>query len=656
MGKLQAALAWAARGFPVFPLLPNAKEPVHATSWPDISTTDPATITALWTDPVLRTEHDYNIGVNCTDFVVVDVDVKKGKDGHNEYMQLGGTYDTLVVQTPSGGYHCYFDGPDSSNAPLSGGVDIRSHRGYVVAPGSTIDGVPYRVVKDRRPAWVPLAVERLLRDPYARREIGWTESADNPAAIEGAIRFLQSTPPAIEGQRGDETTFTTAARLVREFALSPSTALELMWQHFNPRCVPSWTYDELQIKVENAYQYGTADVGCLDPALIFANIQVPPPPPTIFEAVQAVWGNSYDVTKIAPRPWLIDRMLMLRELTLLIAPGSAGKSSLSLAIAAHLAIGKDFGPWKAHYKCKSIVFNGEDDVAEQSRRLYAVCQMYQLDYEAVKANILLISADELDLKIVSAPQRTAIVNDAIVNQLIEFANNPEIGLVIYDPLIDIHDVSEDDNPAMNVVMRAMKRIAKQANVATLICHHTTKGGNAKQEDRIGNAEIGRGASGIVYKARIAFTLLNASQSDCEEYGLQEHERKYWVRLDDAKMNLTLASDKPVWYKRETVCLPNGDAVGVLKYTEMQKDTTHLRMRIGGVLVDTLIANGQGSMAIAQAVAVLKAQEPIMSNKTDAQIKQRIEGLFSTPVEVKGHVIQARREGTGERQTLIITLT
>jgi hypothetical protein len=52
MSKLQAALSLA-RGFPVFPLVPNGKEPLYD-DWPSIATTDPNAIRQMWTDPVLQ--------------------------------------------------------------------------------------------------------------------------------------------------------------------------------------------------------------------------------------------------------------------------------------------------------------------------------------------------------------------------------------------------------------------------------------------------------------------------------------------------------------------------------------------------------------------------------------------------------------------------
>lgn len=655
MGKLQAALEWAARGFPVFPLVENGKEPAFAgETWYETATTDPDVIRALWTDPVLKTERGYNIGVDCTNYVVVDIDVKDGKDGYNQYMQLGGSWGTLAVRTPTGGYHLYFEGPDSANAPIASDVDIRSHHGYVVAPGSSIDGRLYEVITDCEPQWVPFEVERLLRPPYERRDVLNMSAIDSEAGMQAGIRYLESAPVAVEGQRGDETTFVTAARLVREIALSVETAFCLMRDHWNERCLPPWSLDELLQKVENAASYGTADLGRLDPSVLFGGVTVDvPTPPSVFEQSAVGWGNALEPTSIPPRPWVIDRVLMLRETTMILAPGSAGKSSVGLAVAAHLAVGKRFGSYETHGQCKSIVYNGEDDKTEQSRRLYAVCQAYQLDYREVSQQIMLLSAEDVDLKLVSAPGKGAVVNEEMVRQIIQLASPQDVGLLILDPLIDIHEVDEGDNPQMNAVMKTIKRINHAANISTLILHHTTKGGAARQEDRIGNMEIARGASGIVYKTRIAFTLLNASQQDAEDFGMQDHERHMWVRLDDAKMNLALANDQPMWFHKEGVKIPSGDTVGVMRYTTLSKNTNDLRLRIADIIMSTMSMNGSGSMSMIQAVATLKANEPLWANKTDIQIRQRLEGMFQVPTEIRGRYLHVKREEGPKGNVLIV---
>ena len=662
MSQLAWALDWAARGFSVFPLKKGTKTPLHQ-GWVASATADQNAVRRMWTDPVTGVERAYNIGVLTNDLVVLDVDVKNGKNGLVEYQNLGGHFDTLTVATPSGGYHAYFAGPDSANVSLSDAVDVRSHNGYVVGPGSVLDDIPgthgagvYSLVRDVLLQWVPPLIQPKLVGTHERRSAAPALDLDRPEAVAAATNYLSSERPAIEGQGGDNHTFTVAARLVREYALSPDMAVWLLWEHWNPRCSPPWNPDELRAKVENAQLYGHADAAKLDPNVAYAAVGEIAPPPSVFVQIAAGFGNAHAPDTITKRPWMLDRVLMARETTLLLAAGSAGKSSVSLAIVAHMAVGRSFGKYTARVACKSIVYNGEDDVVEQSRRLIAVCAAYGLDYDEVRQNVMLLSADDFDLRIVNSEGRTPIENTAVVNQWIDLASRQDIGLIVYDPMVDVHNVDEGDNPAMNFVMRTLHKIGKAANVASLVLHHTTKAGNTRNEDRVGNMDIARGASAIVYKSRIAFTLINASLTDCETYGLQESERNTWVRMDDAKMNLTLADTSPVWFRKQGHKLQTGDVVGVLHLTDLTKDTTPLRVRIANVLMDTMTTNGQASMPVGQCVAVLKVEEPLLANKTDIDIRKRVEGLFATPIEIRGRTLHAKRDGEGPNSKLIVVMT
>ncbi|RTL04950.1 hypothetical protein EKK58_09085 [Candidatus Dependentiae bacterium] len=637
MGTLNAALEWARRGFSVFPLRENTREPALGDDWTSLATKDEQAIRKLWLDPVLGIERDYNIGCMCNDMVVIDIDVKKGKDGYNQYLQMGGNFDTLVVRTTTGGYHCYFYGPDSSNSPLDSGVDVRSHNGYVVAPGSTIDGIPYQVVNDVQIAWIPPAIECRLRDPYERAATDSDFAADTEASIHAAIRFLETAPIAVEGQRGDERTFITAARLCREMALTPETAYSLMRDYWNPKCQPPWELEDLWQKVVNAANYGSADYGALTPEHLFGHLNMPPIP-DIFEQSGSDWGNAYPANAIRPRDWIVPRMLLRKAVTLLLATGSVGKSSFSLALAAHLAIGKPYAGHTVNGATKSIVYNGEDDVEEQSRRLMALCLVYGFNYDEVKKEIMFISPRHVKLELVSNEFNKPVRNDAIINQLTAIASRNDVGLLILDPLVRIHRCDESDNGQMDVVMDTLTDIADKANISILALHHTSKG-NARQEDRIGNMDIARGASAVVNAARIAYTLLNPSLDDAESYGFREDERHMFVRLDDAKMNMALASTTPTWFKRTSMKIePSNDIVGVLEYTDIKRSVTHVRDRVAGILIETMNTMGAGAITLAQAISATRAGEPIMAAKKDAEIRQRLDDWFGTSGVVYNKVV------------------
>jgi hypothetical protein len=87
-------------------------------------------------------------------YLVLDADTKKGKVGLETLAELEREHPTLKaaprVRTPSGGIHAYIrlppNTPPIGNASPFKDVDLRAHRGYVMAIGSVIGGTPYEWV------------------------------------------------------------------------------------------------------------------------------------------------------------------------------------------------------------------------------------------------------------------------------------------------------------------------------------------------------------------------------------------------------------------------------------------------------------------------------------------------------------------------------
>lgn len=134
-----AALAYAIRGWAVFPCLPGSKEPLTPHGFKD-ATTDAAIITAWWDTTPLA-----NVAIACgaSNLVVVDLDVKHGIDGRISWQVLCDALnepkpETLCVNTPSGGVHLYFCGHAPSAVGFRPGIDIRGDGSYVLAPPSQL--------------------------------------------------------------------------------------------------------------------------------------------------------------------------------------------------------------------------------------------------------------------------------------------------------------------------------------------------------------------------------------------------------------------------------------------------------------------------------------------------------------------------------------
>jgi hypothetical protein len=72
---------------------------------------------------------------------------------------------------------------------------------------------------------------------------------------------LQTIAPAIEGNGGDEYTVKHVAMLCGDHGVTEDVAIELLLDHWNPRCEPPWDEEELRGKVHRAYQARADDIG-----------------------------------------------------------------------------------------------------------------------------------------------------------------------------------------------------------------------------------------------------------------------------------------------------------------------------------------------------------------------------------------------------------
>lgn len=142
---LTHALALAAQGFFVFPLRPMSKKPLLDGDWKSHATRDPVRIREWWASYPAA-----NIGIFTGKFgdnkalCVVDIDVKGEHSGFDTIVKLEMEDrefpPTMEAATPSGGRHLYYvvDRPLNQGGAgcIGPGVDLRSHGGYVVGPGS----------------------------------------------------------------------------------------------------------------------------------------------------------------------------------------------------------------------------------------------------------------------------------------------------------------------------------------------------------------------------------------------------------------------------------------------------------------------------------------------------------------------------------------
>jgi len=508
---MESALALAGRGFRVFPLLPGRKPPA-VEGWQAMATTNEERIRQWWSDradlcigftkdgrEVYANAH-FNVGVACGNgLLVVDADVKRNKQGITSAKGLGVDFSGFVVETPTHGLHEYLTGPDVMNAvEIADGVDVRSAGGYVVGPGSVVDGVPYDIVHDGGMRAVPPAVIHACTKVRENRgSAAPVVPPDTPLAVDMALEYLAGAPTAVEGAGGDHTTFTVAARL-KDLGCSEDMAIDLLAEHWNDRCSPPWDIDDLRTKVRNAYEYGTRPIGDLHPMADFAGVKLPPvetPEPPAKAGRQ--WFRHGDAKGRVE--WLYYGLLPKIGTGVLLAESQAGKTFLAIHMAHSLATGKPFfGERPDDLGATLFLFAGSegsglaqrlDALGEPERLPISATMVGNLSDRDALVNVLADCREEaarLDLKF-GLPVRLIVIETLAASGLLQ---------------------DENDNSEASRAMANLATLSREMGALVLTSHHPDKAGKGS-----------RGASAIPSSADYVMEINRDGASQIRELAL-----------------------------------------------------------------------------------------------------------------------------------------
>ena len=627
--------------------------------WPNKATVDPDTIAAWW-----RREPYQNIGIATgRGILALDFDCKAGKRGLESLAALEkfGLPTSWMTRTPTGGRHVLVRLPEGVAAPTNTdqfkvrglelpGVDLRGDRGFIVAPGSTINGVAYEVLSEGP---IPPAAQWLVEAiQHASKTTGNHEAVDrnplvgldDPSAIARAIKYLRGpAPKAIEGDGGDAATFRVAARL-RDFGLSDEVAFELLSEHWNEtdKASPPWDPEDLRRKVANAYRYATGVWGGASGLAEFEGVEMPVEPPSVAEKWGIRWITELDPLNIPKRQWVLGTFLAKGFLASMVAPSSAGKTTLEISMAVALATGRsDIIGMKVPKRERVFLWNQEDDDNELNRRLCAVMKAFDVPWTDILAEdgrplLMLGSGVSHGLLVAEKGPAGTIVPTRDIKAIANYLRELEVGVAIFDPLIELHQADENDNPQMAAVTRVFREhIAVPHQIAVLIAHHTRKPSTGDSTGHIGNIDLGRGAGSVNAVTRMGATLYTFDKKTAQAYGVPEEERHRYVRFDDGKGNMSLAGGEPLFFKRKGINIRNfedPENVGVLLPVKLdkRKSAADEKSALLAEAIDLALGRA-GSMPVRQlADTILYSNNPLFADTKRDTLARRISRLAEKP--------------------------
>lgn len=291
-----------------------------------------------------------------------------------------------------------------------------------------------------------------------------------------------------------------------------------------------------------------------------AAAQEPPP-----EELKVVPLEPRPPSAIAPRPWVVPGLLIKGYVTVLAAPPGSGKSLLSAQLAVALAASMpQWGSLRIRRPTTVLLVNAEDDLMEQVRRITAACKVMQVNAPQLEGR-LLTAEDPKSICVAQIDQKSGMMMVLpLYHEIVRKVRELGVKVLVVDPFIESYVGNENSNGDISKVASLWRDVARDCGIAVLLIHHTRKGGIAGDVDAI------RGGGALIGVVRVAATLYTMSDADATNLGVSGEERNRYVRLDDAKSNMSLMSGEPAWFKKISVCLDNetkdepADYVGALE--------------------------------------------------------------------------------------------
>ena len=256
-----------------------------------------------------------------------------------------------------------------------------------------------------------------------------------------------------------------------------------------------------------------------------------------------------DPSTIPLRDWIYGKHLLRGIVSMTIASGAVGKTSLKVVEALALATGVPLLGHDVPKPSRVWLFNLEDDLIEVRRRVTAAMIYYKIKPEDI-GDRLYIDAEK-SLVITRTDKNGTTIIEPVVHAVVEAIQAREIDVLIVDPFVGSHDAPENDSGAMDKVMKkGWVPVAREGKCGVDLLHHTTK-----VDAGTATAMSGRGSGAAVAASRSVTVLNPMSADDAKKAGL-ESPAGYFSAIYD-KENNTPQTRLRDWYKMISVSLGNG---------------------------------------------------------------------------------------------------
>ena len=475
------------------------------------------------------------------DMLVVDIDVHD--DAKNGYASLSRIKDehgidlwsaaSIIVESPSGGSHLYFNNPDLEKLPKSTqefpGLDFLGKGCQVIGPGSshaTFDGT-YKITRGNDLICdLPFGLAEVLNFQFEDVVPSSVTPEDSPLdSFNMSSEALEVIKGELEGAgytvitKGDgtyefvrpgvrESTYKISGTigikskndrlLLRNFSTSdpsgfPSDAAVTLAEAF--RILKGLTMDQLPNELRTLGYGSTSDISDDEVKRIQNEMRSAR---TRGDDLEESYPTQTldELRKASPerRPYVIEGLLRRGETMNLIAAPKTGKSWFVYNLAARLATGGEFLGWTAPHNLKCMIVDNELHPEELAFRVGSV-------QDAMEVNF----GDDLHFTCL----RGAAVDMNHIEQKLVASGASRFDVIILDALYRFipAGTSENDNAQMMLIYNTIDRIARTFDCSVICVHHASKGNQTEKQV----SDVGAGAGAISRAADTQIVLFPHEQ-------------------------------------------------------------------------------------------------------------------------------------------------
>lgn len=286
-------------------------------------------------------------------------------------------------------------------------------------------------------------------------------------------------------------------------------------------------------------------------------------------------ARPVEPSRLPRREFLYGTQYAAGQCSATIAPTKVGKSSIGIVEALAMASGRPLLGVTPVRPLRVWIWNGEDAQDELDRRFAAAKLRYGFDWSGgeVADRFHLRSGRDKKIKLVNPGAKAPAVDLIVKDRLIATIRKFRIEVLIVDPFVKTHMISENDNVAVNLVVDAWAEIATLTGCAIELVHHTRKLNGAEV-----TADDGRGASALTAGVRAYRFITKMKEEDAEGKGLLSIYKRLFRFTEEASNFAPPSTIEETWMELTSINLGNGpegaldgDSVGVVQLFAMPSD-------------------------------------------------------------------------------------